>query len=341
MKTLMLFSMKTLLYISVILCCLMLAGSLYHWIATKNDQSKFPPVGNLIDIGGYLLHIHCMGTGKETVVLDAGLGLNSLEWTLVQPKIAAFTRVCSYDRAGYGWSDESPLPRTSEHIAHELHTLLTRAQIPKPFILVGHSIGGLYMQQYASLYPEEVAGLILVDSCHEDQSTKLPQEPPKGKLATLLLSPRLTTFLTSIGVGRLFSALPPIKKLCAEKFRAFPETIQQAYAATTNFSKVIRTVHEENSLFDVSAAQVKKTHFFLGEKPLIVITAGKSDTAIAIGPSQRWLDEVYQSWTVLQSDLITRSKQGKQLIAERSDHAIPRNQPELIVEAVRDLILKR
>ena len=148
---------------------LLLIGTIYQFISSKIDENAYPPPGKLVDIGGYRLHINCTGEGGPAVILDSGLGGNSLEWTLVQPKLAKFTRVCSYDRAGQGWSDESPLIRTSQNIVDELHTLLHKAEVPEPYILVGHSSGGINMRLYASYYPNEVAGVVLVDSAHEDQ----------------------------------------------------------------------------------------------------------------------------------------------------------------------------
>lgn len=106
---------------------LLISGASYQYVYTKLDERAFPPLGKLIDIGGYRLHINCSGQGTSTVILDSGLGFNSLDWTLVQLEIAKFTRVCSYDRAGNGWSDASPIAKTSQNIVDELHTLLKNA----------------------------------------------------------------------------------------------------------------------------------------------------------------------------------------------------------------------
>ena len=124
-------------------------------------------------MGGYRLHLYCTGTGRPgspTVILDEGQAATSLGWSKVQPGVASFTRVCSYDRAGYGWSDTSPLPRTAGRMVAELHTLLARAGVAGPYVLVGHSYGGLLMHLYTYTYPQQVAGLVLVDSAHVDQT---------------------------------------------------------------------------------------------------------------------------------------------------------------------------
>src|SRR5437660_2176721 len=125
----------------ILLVLLATAGLLYQGIASGVDASRYRAPGKLIDVGGYRLHINCTGTGSPTVILDAGLGGSSLDWSKVQPAVARFTRVCSYDRAGYGWSDTGPGPRTSQQIVRELHLLLVHAQLHGPYVLAGHSLG--------------------------------------------------------------------------------------------------------------------------------------------------------------------------------------------------------
>lgn len=124
--------------------------------------------GTTVDVGGHRLYLHCAGEGQPTVLLDSGMSSTTDSWTEVQPSVAEFTRACSYDRAGLGRSDPGPAPRTSGQMVTELHALLHHAAIPGPYVLVGHSFGGLNMQLYAGRYPEEVAGMVLVDTVHED-----------------------------------------------------------------------------------------------------------------------------------------------------------------------------
>src|SRR5205823_3156829 len=121
------------------------------------------PAGTTVDVGGHRLYLHCAGEGQPTVLLDSGMSSTTESWTEVQPGVAAFTRVCSYDRAGLGRSDPGPAPRTGGQMVAELHALLRNAAIPGPYVLVGHSFGGLNMQLYAGRYPEDVAGMVLVD----------------------------------------------------------------------------------------------------------------------------------------------------------------------------------
>src|SRR2546428_1463462 len=138
-----------------------------------NEAPKPPPPGKLVDIGGYRLHINCTGKGSPTVVLEAGAGDFSFDWSLVQAEVARFTRVCSYDRAGSASSDPGPIPRTMHQEVFELHTLLRRAGVEGPYVLVGHSYGGLLMRLYARQYPREGAGVGLVDSTDPDTTLML------------------------------------------------------------------------------------------------------------------------------------------------------------------------
>src|SRR2546430_2574221 len=170
--------LRLLVICSLTLVGLLLLGLSSQAIASAVDASHYPAPGKLVDIGGYRLHIHCTGTGSPTVILDAGLGGTSLDWSKVQPAVARFTRVCSYDRAGYGWSDTGPGPRTSQQIVKELHLLLMHAQISGPYLLVGHSVGGLNMRLYAYRYPHEVAGMVLLDSTSEHQFAQFGKYPP-------------------------------------------------------------------------------------------------------------------------------------------------------------------
>jgi pimeloyl-ACP methyl ester carboxylesterase len=132
-------------------------------------QDDLPVTSGQVDIGGYSLYIDCQGEGTPTVVLDSGTGGTGRAWVRVQRRMARLTRVCSYDRAGLGGSDPSPItPRTSQVIAEELHTLLHNAHLPGPYVLVGHSFGGYNVRLFAHTYPDEVAGMVLVDVAHED-----------------------------------------------------------------------------------------------------------------------------------------------------------------------------
>ncbi len=155
---------RTLAALVGLIVVLGLVGAVYESAAEAADVRAYPPPGQLVDVGGYRLHINCVGTGSPTVVIDAGWGDWSGGWSRVQPEAAKTTRVCTYDRAGMGHSEAGPLPRTAEHFARELHVLLQQAGIPGPYVLVGHSLGGAPVRVFAHTYAAEVAGVVLIES---------------------------------------------------------------------------------------------------------------------------------------------------------------------------------
>src|SRR5262245_61730807 len=169
-----------------------LLGATYQWLATRRELAATPPPGHLVDIGGYRLHLWCAGDGAPIVILDTGLGGTSAGWGFVQPDVARFTRVCSYDRAGMGYSDPGPSPRTARRIESELAELLARSGISGPVVLVGASIAGFNVRVFASDHPERAAGLVLVDASHEDDAHEVPRMV------------RFVPLLSTIGVVRLY-----------------------------------------------------------------------------------------------------------------------------------------
>ena len=169
-----------------------------------NLKAKYPPPGPMVDVGGYRLHIDCQGTGSPTVVLEAGLSEPSLTWAKVQPQIVGGSRVCVYDRAGLGWSDASPKPRSADAMTQELHTLLQNAKVPGSYVLVGHSIGGMLVRYYAHMYPSEVAGMVMVDATHEEQFVRIPaavQQQVKQNFAQAAQDLPLYRVVTISGIG--------------------------------------------------------------------------------------------------------------------------------------------
>ena len=165
---------RILLGLLALIVLLAASGATYEAIMAAGDAKRYPPPGQLVDVGGYRLHVYCVGQGSPTVVLDAGLGAFSLDWGAVQPQIATTTRVCAYDRAGLGWSEPGPRPRSPEQFADELHTLLTNAGVEGPYVFVAHSISGKTARLFASQHPDDVAGMVLIDARHEsvdDHST--------------------------------------------------------------------------------------------------------------------------------------------------------------------------
>lgn len=308
--------------------CLTIIGASYQTFSTYWDEKRFHPPGKLYKVAGYKMHLVAMGEGSPTVVLDAGMGCSCLDWSLVMPEIAQFSRVCCYDRAGYGWSEETPHKATSLHIAKQLHTLLKQAGLSPPYVLVGHSFGGINLRVFASRYPEEVAGIVLVDSPHEDHLEKLPTP------SSFCRFPQLTTLFTYLGGMRLLSYTPGVQ----QAFEKYPESVKKMYRAQSFTNRCIRTIFKEMEAFDESLMQLKRGAGVLYDKPLTVITAGKPMSGEIAGVTQERMEALYRSFREFQEDLVFKSYKGKQLIAEESDHMITRNEPQIIVEAVREMV---
>jgi len=188
----------------VLIFVLSITGMIYQTSATETDKKNFPPPGNLIDVGGFKMHIDCTGEGSPTVILESMSGGGSPYWGWVQPEIAKVTRVCVYDRAGFYWSESDPEPQSLARTVRNLHTLLVNANIEGPYVLVGHSIGGLYARQFAAEYPEQVAGLVLLDAGDPQQFKQYPDLFTEGD-GFLQIIPVLET-LNNVGVSHLFFA---------------------------------------------------------------------------------------------------------------------------------------
>src|SRR3989454_600557 len=281
-----------------------LAGATYQSLATRKDLALTPPPGQLVDIGGHRLHLWCTGAGTPAVVLDTGLGGSSAEWGYVQLEVARFTRVCSYDRAGMGYSDPGPSPRTARRIANDLATLVDRSGVDGRLVLVGASSGGFNVRVFASDHTDRVAGLVLVDASHEDQAHEVP------RLA------RFVPLLSSVGILRLLgvsfgltveSLAPSVQRFArATRFRA------AGYQAAAD-----EIIHIRESASEVRSSRRKLTI------PVVVVTGARGADA---------------TWRDLQRDQLTLSERGCQMVAEQSGHVVAIDQPQVVVDAIRAIV---
>jgi pimeloyl-ACP methyl ester carboxylesterase len=298
------------------------AGAVYEQVAEVVIAKKNPPRGTLYDVGGRRLHLYCAGQGPVTVVFDSGLGGYGNDWGDVQPKLTEFVRACSFDRAGFGWSDPGPLPRDSRSETADLHSLLTKAGERGPFVLVGHSLGGLNAQLYTLEFPDEVAGLVLVDSAHPEQWERLPPSPyDQGVVAQVTLMRRLVPF----GISRLLGACQDDNDLPLSFCGRRLDTVR------AEFVSVIASAHEVRDAFGASLHSAKGTAPPFGAKPLIVLSRdpswGRQDP-----------ESLKLAWQVLQAELATLSSNCRRTIATGSGHYIHLSQPKLVIDAIRDVV---
>ncbi|HXQ98686.1 MAG TPA: alpha/beta hydrolase [Candidatus Limnocylindrales bacterium] len=314
------------LAVLVLLALLLLASAIYQSVEMRSDARAFPEPGRLVDAGGIRLQINCTGSGTPTVVLESGLGDISIEWDQVQKGIAKFSRVCSYDRAGYGSSDPGPMPRTSARIANELHVLLHNAGEIRPIVLVGHSFGGYNVRVFNGQYPDGVAGMVLVDSPQEDQYQMLPKAWDS----------------ISLGLLRHFKSQAMWAPLYVDTGLARLQLRGQGiYPGDYLYlqSKYLKARASELEEIQVSAEQARAAGN-LGEKPLVILTAGgKPDAILANGLSEEDNRKFQQIWIDdLQMRLTHLSTRGTRIIVQGSGHNIPLERPDSIVNAVRDVV---
>lgn len=312
------------MFVTVIL--LALAGASYEAVESGLDARHFPESGRLVDVGGYRLLLNCTGVGSPTVVLEAGFGDVSVEWRAVQPQVEKFSRVCSYDRAGYGGSDPGPMPRTSLQIAKELATLLKNSGEMPPYVLVGSSFGGYNVRVFNGLYPDKVVGIVLADATQEDQYELLPKAWSALSAAQLTHCQRLARysfFVADLGIGRLM-------------LRAQGAQDHAAYLILQ--SKYLRARASELEQMRVSAEQARAADH-ISDKPLVVLTASlNTDTTLSGGLSKQDFEEFQRTWVDdLQMRLAHLSGRGRRIMVLRSGHDIPSDRPDSIANAVHEL----
>jgi pimeloyl-ACP methyl ester carboxylesterase len=287
-----------------------ICGFSYEQFGQWRDHRRSPQIGRSFDIGGRKLNIYCSGEGSPAVIFDSGQSMPGVDWALVQPEIAMFTRACWYDRAGLGWSDSGPYPGVSDSSARDLHALLAAAQVPQPYILVGHSMGGYDVRVYRGLYPNEVAGMVLVDAAHEDAASQTAMPNVLRRVTAGVLA-----FAARFGVLRLIAPSPD-----PAPGRFTRDQWAEIWSLRWQPKSVLAAVKDS---VDVSAAQARAAGNF-GDLPLIVLTAGKS------GPEQ-------DIWNELQAELAWRSTRGRQVIVPDAGNMIPEQAPEAVTQAVYEI----
>ncbi len=294
-----------------------IASFTYQRIADARDRRRFPPPGRLADIGNRRLHLVTAGDGSPAVVIIPALGDNVLQWLRVQRATASETLVCVYDRAGIGWSDPPPHGRrTPDTMAGDLHALLLAARIPPPYLLVGHSVGGLVARCFYAQHPGTVAGVLLADSSHEQQAERIAA----GR--ALYLTAAMQRQATVLGMLRLAASLGLARGLDADVARESPPEYAAAARAIMLSSRQRRAAVREQLMMTRTWGQPPR----LGSVPLTVLTAA------------RWSRRLWPAWVQMQDELAALSSDSEHIHAVNAGHYLHLDEPDLIVQVIRDLV---
>jgi pimeloyl-ACP methyl ester carboxylesterase len=294
-----------------------LASAVYQAVGEVRDRRRNPPPGRLVDVGGYQLHIMPAGHGTPAVVVIPAMGDSGSEWLDVQRAIAQQTEVCLYDRAGLGWSDSPPRRRTAATMAGELHALLRGADIMPPYVLVGHSMGGLVARVFIQRYPDEVTGLALVDSSHPGQTSRLPKIEMRNYRGGKLLETALAR-TRPLGLRRLVHDLG---------LRG---------SASIGRSQHRRAAYSELLAFDAICREVSGG---FGDLPLAVVTSSELIPNQPAGSrAQRARRRFYPAWATLQDELAMLSTNSTHDVSDRAGHYVHRDDPELVIRVITALV---
>jgi pimeloyl-ACP methyl ester carboxylesterase len=312
---------RVLLGLLALVVVLPATGASYEAIMAASDATRYPPPGRLVDVGGYHMHIHCIGQGNPTVVLTSGAGSFSAEWSVVQPQLAQTTRVCAVDRAGLGWSEPGPAPRTPVRIADELYTLLGHAGEPGPYVLVAHSAGGKHARLFAQRHLQDTAGIVLIDPRSEYIEDHMTAAEADAERTGQQGFYRMVAGMRSVGLIRLTwaplwpSMLPVTAKL--------PYDVRGTLGVLQSRPGHIATTQAENASAAVDNDQLRGAA--LGDIPLVVLGAGTS-----VEHKPHWRESLEY-----QAGLSTNSRLA---IIPSSDHSIHWEAPALVVSTVHDVV---
>ncbi|WP_458121520.1 alpha/beta fold hydrolase [Paenibacillus sp. Z6-24] len=322
--------LRTFISLVGVIILLLAAGFIYEHIASRQSQASYPPPGKMIDINGYRLHVHTYGSGSPTILLEAGSGESSLSWRQIPEQLAASTgaTVVTYDRAGYAWSDSSPLPRTGQNIVKELHTALQKADIRGPYLLAGHSLGGMYTRLFAQTYPDEVAGMVLIDARPENDARRTEAIYEEEHAGSSTPSPYISIFLTEVGAFRLFPNFMLTGRVEPEDRKDFVNVVASP--------KYFKAVSEEGQLARTTEDAIRDQN--LGDLPVRVIARGQEQDLTRFGISKEANDKIEQSWQIGQREMLSISHNSKLIIAKKSEHMIIHDQPKLVIRVIEELL---
>ena len=300
--------------VAVITAVLVLGLAVWHAYATRRTNAEYSMPGRLVDVGSHRLHCRCVGSGSMTIVIDAGLSGASYDWAHIQDALCTDAVVCTYDRAGYGWSDRASGPRTSQAIVADLHAMLRSVRVQPPYVLVGHSFGGINTRLYASTYPKDVAALVLIDALNTDV---FPDDARCGHVGPLFKALRYTSWIGTPRFAMPFLIDAPDSELLRMRSKMLAR------------SKTVHTVYSELAS-QTNWRTVRNSMKHLGHTPVLVISRGKY-------PSEP--NHYEANWRKGQDALATAvSHNSRHVVAKNCGHDIQFEDPDLIVREIRSLL---
>jgi pimeloyl-ACP methyl ester carboxylesterase len=307
----------------VLLAAFVAGSSAYNAVVLYHFRATNPPPGAFYSVNGHRMHINCTGAGSPTIVLESGLGNDALIWGGVQPVLSKTTRVCSYDRAGFGWSEALPAPRDADHIAGELHELLLQVKVTGPIVLMGHSIAGIYMRDYASRYPTDIAGIVFVDG-----STPLQDENPAMK-AVPKGPPQWVGMLLYKSV--LTAGIPRLMGQCSRPVPGFDARTAKLLSEDLCHAQISAVVAEMDS-FNRSGQETIHTGPY-GAIPILIFSHDPTKSLPKQNPP-KWMTDMESAWGQMQENLKNLSTRSRRIIAKDSSHYIQIDRADLIEKEV-------
>lgn len=293
------------------------ASLVVRQVAVHRAKRDFPAPGRLVEIDGRLSHIYCTGQGSPTILLESGLDdRGSSSWASIRDQLSQVSRVCAHDRAGTMWSEPRDGPRDAERIAGELHALFAAASEPPPYVLVGHSLGGLLVRVFEERYPDEAAGFVFVDASHPEQDRRFPAEL-RQLIEKKQSEPDQRWLFRIVAPYRIFAPERPTPRT-AYWWRSFPEGVLA-----------------ESQAIDAMSEQAGRTGL-LGNRPVVVLTAGVPLTMP--GVSAEGNAAMRRTWVELHEELAGLSTNSDHRIVEGAGHYVHEDRPEAVVTAIRDVV---
>jgi pimeloyl-ACP methyl ester carboxylesterase len=316
--------LKVLKWIGISFAGLLLIGFIYEQVSEFIDKKTLKEPGQMIQVGDHKMHLYCTGENKNsnpTVILEAGGGNIFATWSLIQPELSKQTKVCSYDRSGYGFSEGTQDNRTNEDIAKELETLLANADVPGPYILVGHSIGGYYTRVFAKNNLKNTTALVFIDSSHEEQAVKYGYDPNSMTIIEKAME-QLIYGSIRFGVARVVMTINP-------KLLGMPkDSLKYNRGLLLSQTFVQKNKIKDDMITSMeSANQVASARNF-SNVPIRVLT----------GDHEKIDPETWPEWLAWQKDLATLSSNGSQTVVNGSGHYIHVDEPEVVINTIKEFL---